>query len=104
MRIFLAGVACVGKSTIGACLAKRLDCAFYDLDEEIETYFGAPLQALRAVAFTRQRFRKRYAGVVLTKLITEREPRFVMAPQPSGLQDVMWDVHSPTLPSTYGHL
>ena len=34
MRIFLAGVSCVGKTTIGAQLAGLLECRFFDLDIE----------------------------------------------------------------------
>jgi shikimate kinase len=32
MRIFLTGVSCVGKTTIGAKLAGLLGIAFFDLD------------------------------------------------------------------------
>ena len=32
MRIFLTGVSCVGKSTIGERLAGLLGIAFFDLD------------------------------------------------------------------------
>jgi shikimate kinase len=39
MRIFLAGVSCVGKTTIGAQLAGLLECGFFDLDIEIERFF-----------------------------------------------------------------
>jgi len=34
MRVVLVGVGCVGKTTIGQVLASRLDCPFFDLDEE----------------------------------------------------------------------
>jgi shikimate kinase len=46
MRIFLAGVSCVGKTTIGAKLADRLGCRFFDLDAEIEGFFGTPIEHL----------------------------------------------------------
>jgi hypothetical protein len=36
MRIFLAGIGCVGKTTVGAKLADLLDHRFFDLDVEIE--------------------------------------------------------------------
>jgi adenylylsulfate kinase-like enzyme len=36
MRIFLAGVSCVGKTTVGSRLADLLCCPFFDLDLEIE--------------------------------------------------------------------
>jgi shikimate kinase len=43
MKIFLVGVSCVGKTTIGKRLAERLGYAFFDLDTEIEHYFALPL-------------------------------------------------------------
>jgi shikimate kinase len=36
MKVFLAGVSCVGKTAIGTSLAARLGCPFLDLDREIE--------------------------------------------------------------------
>ena len=35
MRIFLTGVSCVGKTTIGRRLSELLDLGFFDLDEEL---------------------------------------------------------------------
>src|SRR5215468_6525135 len=40
MRIFLAGVSCVGKTAIGARLAGLLQFGFFDLDIETERFFG----------------------------------------------------------------
>jgi shikimate kinase len=40
MRIFLIGDACVGKTTIGAKLADLLNYQLFDLDVEIESFFG----------------------------------------------------------------
>lgn len=35
MKIFLFGVPCVGKSTIGDALSKKLNYLFFDIDDEI---------------------------------------------------------------------
>ena len=35
MRVFLTGVACVGKTTIGAKLADILGCQLFELDTEM---------------------------------------------------------------------
>ncbi|NWH05833.1 shikimate kinase [Desulfobacter latus] len=43
MKVFLVGVGCVGKSTIGALLAKKLNYSFYDLDDEIESFFNTSI-------------------------------------------------------------
>ena len=86
MKVCLAGVSCVGKTAIGARLAERLACPFYDLDREIETHFGKPLAQLKRQARTAQLFRKRFASTVLAKLV-EADGDFVMALPPSGLMD-----------------
>ncbi len=36
MKVLLFGVTCVGKTTVGALLSKRLGWAFYDLDAEVK--------------------------------------------------------------------
>lgn len=46
MRVLLAGINCVGKSTVGARLAARLGLAFYDLDREAEIRYGMPIRRL----------------------------------------------------------
>jgi hypothetical protein len=53
MRIFLAGVSCVGKTTVGARLAGCLECRFLDLDVEIERFFGTSMSVFETV--TRRR-------------------------------------------------
>ena len=44
MRIFLTGVGCVGKSTIGKIMAELLGIRFFDLDNEIENFFETNLE------------------------------------------------------------
>ena len=39
MRVLLVGVGCVGKTTIGAILARRLGVRFLDLDAESERHY-----------------------------------------------------------------
>jgi shikimate kinase len=39
MQIFLTGVSCVGKTTIGKRIAEVLGIKFFDLDQEIEIFF-----------------------------------------------------------------
>src|ERR1035437_10087425 len=91
MKIFLAGVSCVGKSTIGASLAVRLGHPFYDLDREIEKHFAKPLDHLQAGILTPYSFRKLFSSVLLRKLI-DTHANFVIALPPSGLMDCMWAV------------
>ena len=38
MKILLFGVSCVGKSTVGEILAKKLGYKYFDLDDEVKKY------------------------------------------------------------------
>lgn len=44
MRICLVGLPGSGKSTVGRCLARRLDTPFFDCDLEIERQVGCPIR------------------------------------------------------------
>ena len=46
--IILAGYMCVGKTTIGKDLARKLHCSFYDLDWYIEERFRTKIPAIFA--------------------------------------------------------
>ena len=39
MIIYLVGMACVGKTTIGRMLAEKLGYTFFDLDEEVMKFY-----------------------------------------------------------------
>lgn len=40
MILYLVGISCVGKTTIGKMLAKNIDFPFFDLDIEIQNYYN----------------------------------------------------------------
>ena len=85
MKILLVGVACVGKTTIGQCLAERLGYAFFDLDEEVEKFYGTSIEKLQKRWNTMEEFRKKCA-LVLTYLTTRKcADDFLIALPPRGL-------------------
>ena len=85
MRIFLAGVGCVGKSTIGARLAELTGRYFFDLDTEIESYFGLSIEQLQRKYWMPHDFH-REAAKALRHLLDEPESQqAVIALPPSGL-------------------
>jgi shikimate kinase len=93
MKIYIAGVSCVGKTAVGMRLAARLNCPFYDLDKEIERSFGEPLAKLWAKTLTPYTFRKRFASVALREILrAEGNGSFVLALPPSGLMDSVYSV------------
>jgi len=92
MRVFLTGVSCVGKTTIGSKLADLLDYAFIDLDAEIESYFRTSIERLRRQYLTAYSFRKE-ASKALKHVVSRKDGRdCVIVLPPSGLMDSYWRV------------
>lgn len=88
--IFLAGVSCVGKSSIGARLADIIDFRFCDLDEEAERYFQTPIRRLRDSHKSEYSY-LRSISQVLQHALTPRTDIVVALP-PDGLLVPIWDV------------
>jgi shikimate kinase len=100
MRIFLVGVACVGKTTIGAKLADILDYQFFDLDLEIERFFGTSIERLRNRYLTPSSFRAQASKALTFLLARTGSTNSVIALPPSGLMDNYWKVIKNTTEST----
>jgi shikimate kinase len=78
-------VSCVGKTTIGRTLAELLGVKFFDLDHEIETFFGMSIERLQAKFLTIHSYRKE-AAKALVHLLSRPDSRdSVIALPPSGL-------------------
>jgi len=86
MRIFLTGVGCVGKTTIGEILAELLDIAFFDLDYEIETFFGTSIERLQNRFLTPYSYSKEAAKALVHVLNLPASRHSVIALPPSGLR------------------
>lgn len=85
MRIFLTGVGCVGKTTIGKTMAALLGVRFFDLDEEMESFFETSIERLQNRFLTAHSFRNE-AAKALAHLLSRPESRdCVIALPPSGL-------------------
>lgn len=92
MRIFLIGVSCVGKTTVGKKLAALLCYPFFDFDNEIESFFSTPLERLQDKFLTMYSFRQE-ASKALKYLLNREDSRYsVIALPPSGLMDNYWRV------------
>ncbi len=90
MSILLTGVGCVGKTTVGEKLAALLDVPFFDLEAEIESYFGTSIARLQNRFLTQYSYRKE-ASIALKHLLSRDDCRnCVMALPPSGLMDSYW--------------
>jgi len=85
MRILLAGVSCVGKTTIGRRLAEIVGVRFFDLDHEIEVFHGMSIQRLQSKFITMHSYRNE-AAKALAHLLNRPDSRdCVIALPPSGL-------------------
>ena len=85
MRVFIGGVSCVGKSSVGAILASRMGCRFYDLDMEIERFFKTSIERLRNRLLTDESFRSEAARALIHILGHPESRNCVIALPPSGL-------------------
>jgi shikimate kinase len=92
MRIFITGVACVGKTTIGENLAALLGYQFFDLDAEIERFFGAPIPRLRERFLTQYSYHVEAAKALKHVLSRKDSQDCVIALPPGGLGDAYWRV------------
>lgn len=85
MRLFLTGVGCVGKTTIGEKTGELLGVRFFDLDDEIERFFETGIERLQKRFLTIHSFRNE-AAKALVHLLSRPESRdCVIALPPSGL-------------------
>ncbi len=92
MRIFIAGVACVGKTTVGERLAALLGYRFFNVDSEIERYFNTPLARLQNRCLTAYSFSLKAAEVLKHILSRPDSADCVIALPPSGLLRGYWKV------------
>ncbi len=83
--IYLVGVSCVGKSSIGKLLADKIGFSFYDFDDEIEKYFAKPKEYILDDYLFLYSFRED-TRIVLHDLLNKKE-NAVIASVPSGLRD-----------------
>lgn len=92
MRIFLTGVGCVGKTTIGKKIAELMGSHFFDLDEEIENYFETSIERLQNKFLTIHSFRNEAAKALMHVLSQPKSKNSVIALPPSGLMSGYWCV------------
>ena len=85
MRVFLTGVSCVGKTTIGRRVAELLGVKFFDLDHEIETFFGTSIERLQNKFLTIHSYRQEAARALVHLLNRPDSRDCVIALPPSGL-------------------
>jgi shikimate kinase len=91
-RVLLTGVACVGKSTIGAELARLLRIPFFDLDKEVEAFYQESIPRLQARFVNMSNYRGKACRVLKEILGRPEATDCVIALPPSGLRPPYWNV------------
>jgi len=84
MIIYLVGVSCVGKTTIGKMLSDKLGYSFFDLDKETEKYYQKPIERIQDEFITMDEFRDK-ASVVLDYILSKNIDS-VISGTPAGLK------------------
>lgn len=84
-RVFVTGVGCVGKSTVGKRAADLMGLSFFDLDHEIEAFFGTSIERFQNRFLTMHSYRAEAAKALVHLLKRPESRRSVIALSPSGL-------------------
>jgi shikimate kinase len=92
VRVYLTGVSCVGKTAIGRELASLRSTPFFDLDAEVESYFGVSIERLQNRFLTVHSFRNEAAKALSALLSRPASTSAVIALPPSGLMGGYWRV------------
>jgi len=100
MRVFITGVGCVGKTTVGEKLADLLGYPFFDLDAEIESYFGTSIERLQSRFLTTYSYRKEASKALKQLMSRDESLNWVIALPPSGLMDAYWRIVKKTNATT----
>jgi len=92
MRLFISGISCVGKTAIGQKLAELLGYYFFDLDDEIESFFSMPIEKLQDNYLTTHSCGQEASKALVHVLDQEESRNSVIALPPSGLMNYYWRI------------
>ena len=84
MIIYLVGMSCVGKTTIGRMVAEKMGFTFFDLDEEVQEFYQKPIERIQDEFLTKNGYREK-ASVVLDQLFSKNIDS-VVSGTPAGLK------------------
>lgn len=84
MIIYLVGISCVGKTTVGKMLAEAIGFSFFDMDEEIQNYYNNTIEWIQDGCSTMNGYREK-ASIVLDNLLSKNIDS-VISGTPSGLK------------------
>lgn len=91
MIIYLVGIGCVGKTTIGRMLADNIGFLFYDLDHEVQNYYNKSIERIQNECLTMGHFRQKASKVL--DFLFEKTDNLVIAGTPSSMQYPYIDIY-----------
>lgn len=92
MKILLTGISCVGKTTIGSQLAKKLNYRFFNLDVEVEIRNKKSIEQMQSEYLFRETYRKEIYCPILKDIIMSKTNDMIIELPPSGLRGSLWKV------------
>ena len=84
MRIYIVGVSCVGKSTVGMLLAEKFGFDFVDFDLYVEKRFGSSVERIKNTCFNEHAYRDKVKHL-LAEILNDYKDNIVIAMPPGGL-------------------
>jgi shikimate kinase len=91
MRVYIVGVSCVGKSTVGALLAEKLGYAFIDFDVYVEKRFDNSIERIKNTCFNEHEYRDKVKHL-LAEILDDFKDDVVVAAPPGGLFRQYWNI------------
>jgi len=64
MILYLVGISCVGKTTIGKMLAENIDFPSFDLDIEIQNFYNKPIERIQDECFSMNEYREKASKIL----------------------------------------
>lgn len=84
MILYLVGISCVGKTTIGKMLAENIDFPSFDLDIEIQNFYNKPIERIQDECFSMNEYREKASKVL--DLLFSKNIDSVISGTPAGLK------------------
>lgn len=92
MFLFLNGVGCVGKSTIGKIIAQKLGIEFHSVDYHVERFYGKSIERIQNECVGRSGYNYKYAEALMVLLKNLGNTPSVIELPSSGLMYKSWRV------------
>jgi len=92
MHLFLNGIGCVGKSTIGLLVAQKLGIEFHSVDYHVEKFYGKSIERIQNECIGNSSYNYRYSEALLDLLKNLSDTPSVIELPPNGLRYKCWRV------------